>query len=106
MLSTTSPCREPWFVLADLCRVLGLGTTARVRERLDEGVSRTHTLQTAGGMHEVTIVSGPGMYEVVIRSDKPEATTRPRRGGGGRAGHILWQRSSSRQRGQHRRLLA
>lgn len=64
---------EPWFVLADLCKVLGLGTPSRVRERLDEGVSQTHTLQTAGGAQQMTIVSEPGMYEVVIRSDKPEA---------------------------------
>lgn len=64
---------EPWFVLADLCRVLGLGTPARVRERLDEGVSQTHTLQTAGGPQQMTVVSEPGMYEVVIRSDKPDA---------------------------------
>lgn len=63
----------PWFVLADLCKVLGLGTPARVRDRLDEGVSRTHTLLTAGGPQALTIVSEPGMYEVVIRSDKAEA---------------------------------
>ena len=64
---------EPWFVLSDLCKVLGLGTPARVRERLDEGVSQTHTLQTAGGAQQMTVVSEAGMYEVVIRSDKPEA---------------------------------
>lgn len=64
---------EPWFVLSDLCRVLGLRTPARVRERLDEGVSRNHTLSTAGGAQSMTVVSEPGMYEVVIRSDKPEA---------------------------------
>ncbi len=66
---------EPWFVLADLCKVLGLGTPGRVRERLDGGVSLTHTLQTAGGPQQMTIVSEAGMYEVVIRSDKPDAVT-------------------------------
>lgn len=64
---------EPWFVLTDLCRVLGLGTPSRVRDRLAEGVSQTHTLQTTGGPQQMIIVSEPGMYEVVIRSDKPEA---------------------------------
>ncbi|MBM4685632.1 hypothetical protein GS876_21105 [Rhodococcus hoagii] len=64
---------EPWFVLTDLCRVLGLGTPSRVRDRLAEGVSQTHTLQTAGGPQQMILVSEPGMYEVVIRSDKPEA---------------------------------
>ncbi len=40
---------EPWFVLADLCKVLGLAAVGRVAARLDEGVRQTHTLQTAGG---------------------------------------------------------
>lgn len=36
-------------------------------------ICRTHTLQTAGGAQQMTIVNESGMYEVVIRSDKPEA---------------------------------
>lgn len=66
----------PWFVLADLCRTLGLTRSAgQVAQRLDEGVRQTYTLETAGGRQAMTIVSEPGMYEVVIRSDKPEAVT-------------------------------
>lgn len=65
---------EPWFVLADLCKVLNLTTPAKVVERLDHGVSRTHPItDTLGRVQQATIVSEPGMYEVVIRSDKPEA---------------------------------
>ncbi|MFT4227958.1 phage antirepressor [Micropruina sp.] len=64
---------EPWFVLADLARVLGIASTARLASRLDEGVRLTHTLETAGGRQQMTIVSEAGMYEVVIRSDKAEA---------------------------------
>lgn len=64
---------EPWFVLADLARVLEITAPARLASRLDEGVRLTHTLETAGGKQQMTIVSEPGMYEVVIRSDKPEA---------------------------------
>jgi prophage antirepressor-like protein len=64
---------EPWFVLADLCRVLGLTTPARVAERLDpEGVSQT-PIPTSGGRQQLTVVNESAMYEVVIRSDKPEA---------------------------------
>ena len=66
---------EPWFVLADLCAVLGLAAPGRVAARLDEGVRRTHTLPTAGGPQQMTIVNEAGMYEVVLRSDKPEAAT-------------------------------
>ncbi len=64
---------EPWFVLADLCAVLQLAAVGRVASRLDEGVRQTHTLQTAGGTQRMTVVNESGMYEVVIRSDKPEA---------------------------------
>lgn len=67
---------EPWFVLADLCRVLDIANPSNVAARLEEGVRQTHTLRHAEGMRgnpNVTIVSEAGMYEVVIRSDKPEA---------------------------------
>ena len=64
---------EPWFVLKDVCEVLGIGTTAKVAERLDadeKGMSEIHTL---GGMQSVTIISEPGLYNVILRSDKPQA---------------------------------
>ncbi|MFF1555592.1 BRO family protein [Rhodococcus erythropolis] len=74
-IRTTIIDGEPWFVLADLCKVLDLTTPARVAERIDpKGVSQTH-IPTAGGTQKITIVSEPGMYEVVFRSDKPEAAT-------------------------------
>jgi len=66
---------EPWFVLADLCRVLGLTRgAAQVSERLDDGVRQPYPIQDSmGRTQQATIVSEAGMYEVVIRSDKPEA---------------------------------
>ncbi|MCZ1075052.1 BRO-N domain-containing protein [Rhodococcus sp. A5(2022)] len=67
---------DPWFVLADLCKVLEIANPSNVAARLDDGLRRTHTLRPAEGNRgnpNVTIVSEPGMYEVVLRSDKPEA---------------------------------
>jgi anti-repressor protein len=64
---------EPWFVLTDLCRVLEHSNPAMVAKRLDEGLSQAYPLQTPGGTQQMTVVSEPGMYEVVIRSDRPEA---------------------------------
>ena len=64
---------EPWWVLTDVCRVLGLTTPARVAERLDEdekGVSLTHT---PGGPQNMTIINESGLYHIILRSDKPEA---------------------------------
>ena len=63
---------EPWFVLADLVSVLGLSQFRA--DRLDDGVIRNHPiLDRLGRTQQATVVSEAGMYEVVIRSDKPQA---------------------------------
>lgn len=67
---------EPWFVLADLCRVLGLSNASTYAARLAAigEVTRMYPITDAmGRQQQSTIVNEPGMYEVVIRSDKPEA---------------------------------
>lgn len=63
---------EPWFVLADLTRVLGLSQFRT--DRLDDALIQSHPItDSLGRTQQATIVAEPGMYEVVIRSDKPEA---------------------------------
>lgn len=65
---------EPWFVLKDVCDVLGLSTPARVAERLDsDEVSQAHFIDSVGRSQEMTIISESGLYNVILRSDKPEA---------------------------------
>lgn len=65
---------EPWFVLSDLCKVLDLEQVSRVKARLDDALTRINPIADAWGRTQnATIVSEAGMYEVVIRSDKPEA---------------------------------
>lgn len=66
---------EPWFVLADLCRVLGLTNTSMVAQRIesDDDLSTTEVIDSMGRMQEMAIVSEPGMYEVIFLSRKPEA---------------------------------
>ncbi|QOP65009.1 anti-repressor Ant [Mycobacterium phage Firehouse51] len=66
---------DPWFVLADLCKVLGMARGAsQITDRLDDGVRQTYPISDSlGRTQQATIVSESGMYEVVIRSDKPEA---------------------------------
>lgn len=60
-----------WFVLADVCRALGLGQFRT--ERLDGDVIRNQPMPDQLGRTQNTIVvSEAGMYEVVIRSDKPQ----------------------------------
>lgn len=65
---------EPWFVLADLCAVLGLRNATMIAQRIDaDGLSQAEVIDTMGRRQTATIVNEAGMYEVVIRSDKPEA---------------------------------
>lgn len=66
---------EPWFVLADLCRVLDISNPSAVAARLEDDERNTLRL-TEGigrGNPNVTVVNEPGMYQVILRSDKPEA---------------------------------
>ena len=64
---------EPWFVLADLCKVLALSNPAVVAKRLDEAdVSRTY-ISSSGQRRAMTIITESGMYDLVVRSDSPAA---------------------------------
>ena len=65
---------EPWFVLKDVCDVLGLGSAHKVADRLDEDERNQIPLtDSLGREQETTIVSESGLYNVILRSDKPEA---------------------------------
>lgn len=64
---------EPWFVLADLCKVLEIRNVGNVAARIDDDSKGIHLADTPGGRQSVTIVNESGMYQVVLRSDKPEA---------------------------------
>lgn len=62
---------EPWFVAADVCRVLGIMNTSDAVKRLDDDEV---TLDQIEGSHrETNLVSESGLYALVIRSDKPAA---------------------------------
>ena len=64
---------EPWFVLRDVCQVLEMTTPARVAERLDQDEKGVSLIHTPGGPQEMTIINESGLYNVILRSDKPEA---------------------------------
>ena len=64
---------EPWFVLKDVCEVLGIGNSRMVADRLDEDEKGVSQIDTLGGLQNVSIISESGLYNVILRSDKPEA---------------------------------
>ncbi len=64
---------SPWWVVADICRALGISNHRDAASRLPEdwrGVGKTDT--PSGPQHMVTC-SEPGLYQLIFRSNKPEA---------------------------------
>lgn len=65
---------DPWFVLADLCAVLGITNARNVAARLDDDMKGVRRVDTLGGAQSMTVVTEPGMYDVVVRSDSSMAS--------------------------------
>lgn len=65
---------EPWFVLKDVCGVLDISNHKMTAQRLDvDEVSQTYLIDSLGRQQETTIINESGLYNVILRSDKPEA---------------------------------
>lgn len=65
---------ETWFVLKDVCGALDLSNSTWVANRLDEDeLSQTKLMDSIGRKQETIIVNESGLYNVILRSDKPEA---------------------------------
>ena len=62
-----------WWVLRDVCRVLNIQNAADIKKRLDDDEKGVGQIYTPGGTQEMTIINEPGLYAVILRSDKPEA---------------------------------
>ena len=65
---------EPWFVAKDVCDVLEIRTDTIRRILDDDEVDETNpnTIGVAGGRNPL-IVSEAGLYNLVLRSRKPES---------------------------------
>lgn len=65
---------EPWFVLADVCKVLEIARGTKVAERLEEDeVRQTSITDSLGRQQKAYIINESGLYTVILRSDKPQA---------------------------------
>lgn len=62
---------EPWFVLKDVCGVLGISNATDVAKRLDADEVTRFNLGSLSG--EANVINESGLYNVILRSDKPEA---------------------------------
>lgn len=66
---------EPWFVLKDVCAVLGMDTSQlkKVADRLEDDEKGRTQITTPGGVQETWVINESGLYNVILRSDKPAA---------------------------------
>lgn len=65
---------EPWFVLKDVCGVLGISHITDTAKRMDEDeVGQTEVIDSVGRKQQTYIINESGLYNVILRSDKPEA---------------------------------
>ena len=64
---------EPWWIAAEVCRILEIVETHRAIDRLDDDEKGRHTVTTLGGPQEVVVINEAGLYNLVFTSRKPEA---------------------------------
>jgi anti-repressor protein len=59
---------QPWFVAADVARILGYRDAFNMARRLDDEDRGTRSASTPSGDQEVTVISEPGLYAAVLGS--------------------------------------
>lgn len=66
---------EPWFILSDVCKILGIKNVGDAKTRLDQAdIGQTDVWSEANGRnYRVATVNERGLYMTIMRSDKPEA---------------------------------
>ena len=67
----------PWFVGKDVCDCLEIGNSRDAAASLDDDEKGVALIDTPGGKQEMSIISEPGLYSLVLRSRKPEAKAFP-----------------------------
>lgn len=61
---------DPWFVAADVCRILGIKNNRDAIADLDNDEKGVALTDTPGGQQEMAIISEGGLYTLILRSRK------------------------------------
>ncbi|SDB96936.1 BRO-N domain-containing protein [Shouchella lonarensis] len=64
---------KTYFMLKDVCKVLGLKHPGTVRRRLNEDNISRHVVQTEGGPQLSVFINEDGLYGILLVSRKKEA---------------------------------
>lgn len=63
---------DTWFVAKDVGDALGIQNIRQVLANLDDDEKGVCKVYTLGGEQEVSVVNEPGLYTLILRSNKPE----------------------------------
>ena len=70
----TTDCHgNPWFVAKDICDILGLVNHRMALSRVPVNHKGVNRIDTLGGVQQMNVVDEPGVYRLILRSDKPQA---------------------------------
>jgi prophage antirepressor-like protein len=65
---------EPWWIATDVCDILGIQNTPHAITRLDPDEVTTIVLNDSGNLNgNRNIINESGLYNLMLRSDKPQA---------------------------------
>lgn len=64
---------QPWFVAADVAKILGYRMASDMTRRLDDDDRGTRSVRTPSGDQSMTVVTEPGLYSAILGSQIPGA---------------------------------
>ena len=64
---------EPWFVGTPTAEILGYANPRQALSRLDADEKGVYLVDTPGGTQEMVFISEAGLYNLILRSRRPEA---------------------------------
>ncbi len=75
-LRTVNIDGEPWFVLADIAKVLDIQNTSQLADQLRDSQRAIYNIRREiSGNSEAIIINESGLYRLLLRSKKPQAET-------------------------------
>jgi prophage antirepressor-like protein len=65
---------EPWWIVRDICGILGLDDARKTMDRVDEDERKIFpVIDSVGRRQDMWLVNESGLYSLILRSNKPEA---------------------------------
>lgn len=73
-IRTAGTADNPYFCLADICKILEINNVTDVKNRLKkDGVDSIEVIDTLGRKQKACFINEQNLYKVIMRSDKPLA---------------------------------